>query len=99
MAFSTQLQGVATELIRKFGARVKIIKADGNSVTTTGVRFEVKREGQTISEQSCFYISGAVSKQVDVGDIIQVGTATYRVSEVEVSNPAGTPIYYKCLVQ
>lgn len=99
MAYSNDLQNDATSLIKEFGSKIYVLKPDGTSIRSTGVRFEVKSEGQAISEQSAFYISGAIKTTVEVGDIIQVGEANYRASAVETSAPAGTPIYYKVLVQ
>lgn len=89
----------ATRLIEFFGAPAKLIKANGRQVNVTAARLEVEREGQAIAEDSIFYISGAVSQGVDVGDYISIGTLSYRVTTSEVLSPAGQPVYYKVMVE
>lgn len=88
----------ASRLINFFGAAAKVIKANGRQYNVTAARVEVQREGQAIAEESAYYVSGSLTQGLDVGDIIQQGTLSYRVTSVEILSPAGQVVYYKALV-
>lgn len=98
MSFYSDLRGTAKSLLDQFGQTVKLVTAAG-TVTTKGVRIDVKRKGQTIAESAAYLLNGNLTKVPSIGDYIQVGLLEYRISQVEVTNPGGTTLLFKCHVE
>lgn len=92
------LKSAASDLLTTAGQTVKLVTPD-RSISTKAVRIGVKREGQAIAEQAAYLIHGGVSTAPSVGHYIQVGSLSYRITAVEVTNPGGTTLLYKCLVE
>jgi hypothetical protein len=104
----TNLQGVSTSLISKFGRDVTLTTAEGKRVRTQAVMttqsaadettLTTSYSAQTAIASKVALVSGKLSIVPAVGDTLLVGTETFKVNNVESINPGGTSLLYKLTV-
>lgn len=104
----TNIQGIATDLVSKFGRDVTLTAADGKRVRAMAVMTNQSAADETgvnssFSSQTSIsskvaLVSGKISVVPQVGDTLTVGTATYQVNNVEVVQPGTVALLYKLAV-
>lgn len=104
----TALQGVATDLVARFGRDVTLTTADGKRVRATAVMtnqtaadetgVNTSFSSQTSVSGKVALVSGKISVVPQVGDTLTVGTATYQVNNVEIVQPGTVALLYKLSV-
>lgn len=95
----TEIRGDVKSALAELGGNVKLVTSTGRTITSKGVRVKVKQEGQAIAESAAYLLHGALSVIPSVGDYIHSGSQVFRINYVEVSNPGGTTLLYKCHVE
>jgi hypothetical protein len=104
MSFISELQDVATELLKEFGAPCKVTRPDGTSV---GSGFAVFDDDQETLDANQLTQTGLITrtllvsplpKDIEVGDRIKFVKLDYVVSEARVTRPTNATAYFTCRV-